>query len=42
MTLVALVVIAAGLAAWWWRDRLVNLTNGLQGIGKIATQQLRL
>jgi NADH-quinone oxidoreductase subunit L len=32
-TLLALVVIALGLAAWWWRDSLKGLANALKGIG---------
>lgn len=35
-TLVALVIIALGLAAWWWHDRLTGLANALKGIGKAA------
>jgi NADH-quinone oxidoreductase subunit L len=35
-TLVALVVIALGLAAWWWRENLTGLFNSLKGIGKAA------
>ncbi len=35
-TLIALVVIALGLAAWHWRSALAGLARSLQGIGKIA------
>lgn len=35
-TLVALVIIALGLAAWWWHNRLTGLANALKGIGKAA------
>ncbi|TLN01394.1 hypothetical protein FDZ74_15860, partial [bacterium] len=35
-TLIALAVIALGLAAWWWREKLSGLTNALKGVGKIA------
>ena len=36
-TLIALAVIALGLAAWWWRDKLSGLANSLKGVGKAAT-----
>lgn len=36
MTLVALAVIALGLAAWWWRERLSRLSSALAGIGRAA------
>jgi NADH-quinone oxidoreductase subunit L len=35
-TLLALVVIALGLAAWWWRERLTGLADALKGIGSAA------
>lgn len=35
-TLLALVVVALGLAAWWWRDSLTGLAKSLQGLGKVA------
>jgi len=35
-TLVALVVIALGLAAWWGRERLAGLARSLQGVGAAA------
>ncbi len=35
-TWLALGVVAIGLAAWWWRDRLTRLAAALQGVGKIA------
>jgi NADH-quinone oxidoreductase subunit L len=31
-TLVALAMVALGLAAWWWRDRLAGLSDLLQGV----------
>jgi NADH-quinone oxidoreductase subunit L len=37
-TLIALAVIALGLAAWWWRDKLTGLANALKGVGKAATE----
>lgn len=36
LTWLALAVVALGLAAWWWRDRLSGLANGLQGVAKAA------
>lgn len=36
MTLVALAVVALGLAAWWWRERLSRLSGALAGIGRAA------
>jgi len=35
-TLFALVIIALGLAGWWWRDRLSGLTKALQGFSRFA------
>jgi NADH-quinone oxidoreductase subunit L len=35
-TLIALIVIALGLAAWWWRGRLTGLSNALKGVGQAA------
>lgn len=35
-TLIALVVIALGLAAWWWRGKLSGLANALKGVGTAA------
>ena len=35
-TLIALIVIALGLAAWWWRGKLAGLSNALKGVGKAA------
>ncbi len=35
-TLLALVVIALGLAAWWWRAQLTGVANALQGPGRFA------
>ncbi len=35
-TLVALVVIALGLAAWWWRARLEGVSKALSGVGEEA------
>jgi NADH-quinone oxidoreductase subunit L len=37
-TLLALAVIAAGLAAWWWRSRLTWLSRPLAVIGRFAEQ----
>ncbi len=37
MTLVALAVIATGLAAWWWRQRLLPVTRALQWVKKAAS-----
>jgi NADH-quinone oxidoreductase subunit L len=37
-TLVALAVIAAGLAVWWWRERLSWLNRPLSGIGRAAEE----
>jgi NADH-quinone oxidoreductase subunit L len=36
-TLVALVVILLGLAAWWWRDKLSGIGKGLQWLRTAAT-----
>ncbi len=33
---IALVVIALGLAAWWWRDRLSGIANALGGVAGAA------
>jgi NADH-quinone oxidoreductase subunit L len=35
-TLLALGVVALGLAAWWQRERLAGVTSALQGIGRAA------
>ena len=35
-TLIALIVIALGLAAWWWRGKLTGLSNALKGVGQAA------
>ena len=35
-TLIALIVIAIGLAAWWWRSRLAWLVDRLQWLGRAA------
>lgn len=35
-TLIALAVIALGLAAWWWRSRLSGLANALKFLGRAA------
>jgi NADH-quinone oxidoreductase subunit L len=35
-TRLALAVILLGLAAWWWRDRLIWLSDRLQGITRLA------
>jgi NADH-quinone oxidoreductase subunit L len=35
-TWLALVVVALGLAAWWWRDKLTGLASALSGIGRAA------
>ncbi|MCL5995703.1 MAG: hypothetical protein M1546_06565, partial [Chloroflexi bacterium] len=35
-TLIALAVIALGLAAWWWRNKLTAVSNGLRWLGNIA------
>jgi NADH-quinone oxidoreductase subunit L len=35
-TLVALVVIALGLAAWWWRGSLAGIAGSLQGLARFA------
>jgi NADH-quinone oxidoreductase subunit L len=37
-TLIALGVIAAGLAAWWWRERLAWLGGPLAGLGRAAEE----
>src|SRR3990172_8683505 len=36
VTLIAVLVIGLGLAAWWQRDRLTGLSQALAGIGKAA------
>jgi NADH-quinone oxidoreductase subunit L len=41
-TLIALVVIALGLAAWWWRSRLAGLSKRLQWLANIATDSFGL
>ncbi len=33
----AIVMVLLGLAAWWWRDRLSGLVQGLRGVAKAAT-----
>ncbi len=35
-TLIALAVIALGLAAWWWREKLSGLANALKGVAQVA------
>ncbi len=35
-TLLALVVIALGLAAWWWRSKLEGVSKALSGVGEEA------
>jgi NADH-quinone oxidoreductase subunit L len=35
-TWLALVVIAIGLAMWWWREKLKGLARALQGLGQAA------
>ena len=35
-TLIALTVVALGLAAWWWRDKLAGLGNALQPVANMA------
>lgn len=35
-TYLALAVIALGLAAWWWRDRLAGFARRLNGLGQVA------
>ncbi len=30
-------MVLLGLAAWWWRDRLSGLVQGLRGVAKAAT-----
>jgi NADH-quinone oxidoreductase subunit L len=35
-TLLALAIIALGLAAWWWRDRLTGISKAFQGFGRFA------
>ena len=37
VTLIALLVIGLGLAAWWQRDRLTGLSRALTGLGKAAS-----
>ncbi len=37
-TLIALGVIALGLAAWYWHEQLSGLTNGLRGLAKAASE----
>jgi NADH-quinone oxidoreductase subunit L len=36
-TLIALIVIALGLAAWWWRDKLSGLSSRMGWLSRIAT-----
>jgi NADH-quinone oxidoreductase subunit L len=36
-TLIALLVIAIGLAAWWWRSKLAWLSSRLQWLARMAT-----
>ncbi len=36
LTLVALAVVALGLAVWWWREKLSGLSEALAGIGRVA------
>ena len=33
----AIVMVLLGLAAWWWRERLSGLVQGLRGVAKAAT-----
>jgi NADH-quinone oxidoreductase subunit L len=35
-TWIALVVVALGLAAWWWREKLRLFSEALSGVGKVA------
>jgi NADH-quinone oxidoreductase subunit L len=35
-TLIALLAVALGLAAWWWRDRLSGLSRALRGASSMA------
>jgi NADH-quinone oxidoreductase subunit L len=35
-TWLALACVAAGLALWWWRDRLQGVAGALQGLGRMA------
>jgi NADH-quinone oxidoreductase subunit L len=37
-TLIALGVIALGLAAWWWKDRLAGMASSFEWLGRIARQ----
>ena len=41
-TLVALAVVALGLAAWWQRERLAGVARALRGIGHAGVEQLRV
>jgi NADH-quinone oxidoreductase subunit L len=41
-TLIALIVIALGLAAWWWRAKLAWLSQRLQWLSGIATASFGL
>ena len=36
-TLLALVVIVCGLAAWWWRDRLAGLASTFSFVARAAS-----
>ena len=36
VAVIALIVIALGLAAWWWRGKLTGLSNALKGVGRVA------
>ena len=37
-TPMVLLAVAAGLAAWWWRDRLTRLTGRLPGVTRFAAE----